>query len=168
MKFCSKCGIEKSSKDFCSHKTTKNKLSSWCKECRKKAEQSLPYKERRKEYNKNNREKILNYQKEYYKNHKEKLSQKEKERKLKKYYNISFKEKQERLKNQNNKCALCEENFDFIKKNSIHIDHCHKTNIVRGILCNNCNSGLGRFKDNIELLEKAILYLKKYRSVAQG
>lgn len=40
------------------------------------------------------------------------------------------------------------------------IDHCHNTQIVRGILCTKCNTGLGMFDDNIEKLQAAIKYLK--------
>lgn len=39
------------------------------------------------------------------------------------------------------------------------VDHCHSTNKVRGILCMNCNQGLGKFKDDPELLEFARIYL---------
>jgi len=42
------------------------------------------------------------------------------------------------------------------------IDHDHNTGLARDWLCDSCNTGLGRFKDNIELMEKAIAYLKKY------
>jgi hypothetical protein len=45
-------------------------------------------------------------------------------------------------------------------KRNHHIDHCHATGVLRGLLCHNCNLGIGHFKDNIELLEKAITYLR--------
>lgn len=43
----------------------------------------------------------------------------------------------------------------------LHVDHCHKTGKVRGLLCYNCNNGIGRLKDDVSVLEKAIIYLKK-------
>lgn len=45
--------------------------------------------------------------------------------------------------------------------NRLGIDHCHDTNIVRGILCNSCNLSLGWANDNIEVLEKMIDYLRR-------
>lgn len=51
------------------------------------------------------------------------------------------------------KCDLCGETRD------LNIDHCHNSGLVRGILCRSCNVGLGIFKDNKELLAKAIDYL---------
>lgn len=51
-------------------------------------------------------------------------------------------------------CEICNE------ETKLHTDHCHATGMVRGRLCNNCNNGLGRFKDNVALLEAAVKYLK--------
>lgn len=42
-----------------------------------------------------------------------------------------------------------------------HIDHCHKTGKVRGLLCNTCNKGLGLFKDSKVILREAIRYLEE-------
>lgn len=52
------------------------------------------------------------------------------------------------------KCAICNTTTD-----KLVVDHCHKTNKVRGVLCNSCNLGLGKFKDSVKLLEAATLYL---------
>ena len=60
------------------------------------------------------------------------------------------------------KCDICGVDGDGRWK-ILSIDHCHKTNQFRGMLCNNCNHGLGKFKDDIELLQKAMDYLIQYR-----
>lgn len=58
----------------------------------------------------------------------------------------------------NNSCQLCGTKRENLKRD-LSIDHCHKTGKIRGMLCSNCNHALGKFKDSIELLEKAIKYL---------
>jgi hypothetical protein len=72
-------------------------------------------------------------------------------------YGISETEYLDLLQIQNNSCAICSLPFDEIRT---CVDHSHKTGKVRGLLCDSCNKGLGMFKDNPELLKKAILYLK--------
>jgi hypothetical protein len=62
-------------------------------------------------------------------------------------------------KTKGKKCCLC--GSDKHNGRNWHIDHCHKTKKFRGILCNNCNIGLGQFKDSIMRLRKAISYLRK-------
>lgn len=59
-------------------------------------------------------------------------------------------------------CPICEKgSIPGVTANLVR-DHDHVTGKARDWLCDSCNTGLGRFKDNIELLEKAIDYLKKY------
>ncbi len=58
------------------------------------------------------------------------------------------------LEKQKHKCAICGDD----KK--LCIDHDHGTGKVRGLLCTDCNLSLGRFKDNIDILSKAITYLR--------
>lgn len=60
---------------------------------------------------------------------------------------------------QNSVCAICEVVFDTLEKGFV-IDHDHTSNKIRGLLCGNCNTGLGFFSDNPELLDLAILYLQ--------
>lgn len=62
------------------------------------------------------------------------------------------------ITNQNGKCLICKN--EFKDKNAPHLDHNHKTGLVRGMLCTRCNTGLGLFKDDIQNLENAIAYLK--------
>jgi len=63
-------------------------------------------------------------------------------------------------KEQNFGCAICGITEEETKK-SFCVDHDHKTGKVRGLLCNNCNHGLGLFKDNTLFLARAINYLKE-------
>ncbi len=80
---------------------------------------------------------------------------------MKDKYNISEDEYSEMLARQDGKCAVCGKKFDLEHKyaRSIHIDHSHKTGKFRGLLCSDCNLGLGRFKDDPKLLATAIAYL---------
>lgn len=57
---------------------------------------------------------------------------------------------------QNKLCKICKKELNLFK--ATHIDHCHKTNKIRGLLCTNCNVGLGHFKDSPDLLRQAALY----------
>ena len=54
-------------------------------------------------------------------------------------------------------CAIC------LEAPAEHVDHCHETGLVRGILCFNCNGGLGQFRDRVDILRKAIDYLERTR-----
>lgn len=66
---------------------------------------------------------------------------------------------------QNGCCAICGKP-EKAKRNgrivNLAIDHNHKTNKIRGLLCKKCNIGLGHFEDNIICLKKAIAYLKQH------
>jgi hypothetical protein len=63
------------------------------------------------------------------------------------------------LKNQNSRCKICGISEDELNR-VLYIDHDHKTNKVRGLLCTSCNNGIGQFKDSIELLKNAVNYLE--------
>ena len=80
---------------------------------------------------------------------------------LKRVYNITIEDYEAMLGKQGGVCAICggtetkssqQENFS--------VDHCHTTGVIRGLLCNNCNRGLGLLGDTIESLTKALEYLK--------
>lgn len=77
------------------------------------------------------------------------------EYRLKVRYGITTAEYWDLVAEQNGVCAIC----GNPNGKKLHVDHDHKTNKVRGLLCGNCNKGIGLFKDDITLLDKAIKYL---------
>lgn len=90
------------------------------------------------------------------------------DRKLRLRYNISSDKVTEMYKLQKGRCSICNSRGDvhelgFTKYPTFHIDHCHSTDKVRGLLCSECNMGLGKFRDDVERLKRAIKYLKKHR-----
>lgn len=74
-------------------------------------------------------------------------------------YGITTIEYELMLERQKGVCKICGEPPSGYKKR-LGVDHCHKTHKIRGLLCHDCNLGLGYFKDNPELLERAIKYLR--------
>lgn len=83
---------------------------------------------------------------------------------MKKSYGLELEDYEEMVKEHDGKCAICGGlGFELSpgQKLLLVIDHCHSSGIVRGLLCHNCNRGLGLFKDSIESLTKAIDYLKR-------
>jgi len=81
---------------------------------------------------------------------------KKRKRWLKSKYGISTDDYHKMFKSQKEKCKIC-----GIKTTEfLHVDHCHTTGKVRGLLCPMCNKGLGLFKDDKRSLRRAIKYLE--------
>ena len=76
---------------------------------------------------------------------------------LKRNYNITLEEYQEILTKQKNGCAICGK-MESLRE--MPVDHCHKTGVIRGVLCHWCNKGLGQFFDNPQILRKAADYIE--------
>lgn len=73
-------------------------------------------------------------------------------------YKISSSDFDAMVASQGGHCAMCE------ATERLHVDHCHSTGVVRGVLCVSCNRGLGYFKDDPEVLRRAIAYLERQRT----
>jgi hypothetical protein len=140
-KLCSYCCQIKLLDEFHNDKKDKTGKSSYCKECMK--QKNLLW------LNKN-KQKYLIYQQ---------------DNKFKTRYGISLIDYNNLLKKQNGVCAICNQKEMSTnckgKIRNLSIDHCHKTNKVRGLLCARCNQGLGLFQDNNIILKKATEYLEK-------
>lgn len=75
-------------------------------------------------------------------------------------YGITEQDYYRMIDDQDNKCLICGSGPGG-RWGQFDIDHCHDTGKVRGLLCHECNKGLGCFRDNKESLKKAIEYLEK-------
>lgn len=78
-----------------------------------------------------------------------------------KKYGISSETYNGLSESQNEKCKICGGDNSHIRR-SLAIDHNHDTGEIRGLLCNRCNTTLGHIKEDIQLLENMIAYIKEY------
>lgn len=85
------------------------------------------------------------------------------EQKLRLYYGLTVEQYDAMLKAQGGRCAICggTQGDADVRKAFLSVDHCHVTGRVRGLLCESCNFGLGKFRDDPELLATAIDYLRR-------
>ena len=83
-------------------------------------------------------------------------------------YRLSTPARDKILLQQNNKCKTCGTEIKFggpqMRDSSANVDHCHTTGKVRGILCNPCNTSLGKVRENITTLTNMIEYLWEHRN----
>jgi hypothetical protein len=66
------------------------------------------------------------------------------------------------VEEQEHSCAICGKDLTTLPKKQVHADHDHRTLKPRGVLCHHCNTGLGAFRDDAEVLKNAIKYLEKH------
>lgn len=87
---------------------------------------------------------------------------KRKHQRLMSAHGIALSDFQDMLAMQNGRCAICGYSDMSDPKFFPVVDHCHKTGVIRGILCSNCNQAIGKFKDNQNNLLSAIAYLSRH------
>jgi hypothetical protein len=158
---CQKCGTDVHGKRtvFCMRcraieKTGKTRISKEIQERNRKK-----YKQ---EYFQKNKEKI--YKKRNSKPKTEKNFNIVRNSILKSRYNITLEEVNNFYLVQKGCCMICNSPFFGKDKVRMVVDHNHKTNKFRSLLCHNCNVGLGNFKEDIELLKKVIKYLENEKA----
>ena len=81
-------------------------------------------------------------------------------------YNISLDEYNSMFIKQGGRCKICDKHQDSLSKR-LCVDHDHTTGKVRGLLCINCNSGIGKLGDDPVLVKKALDYLSNNYSINQ-
>lgn len=136
-KFCPRCKTTKPTSDFGRNVSKSDGLSSYCSKCVRE------YSARWKNKNRDQTRRTDKYC----------------QAKLK--YGLSKDQYDGLIQKQGSKCAICLCELDpFDGTTNTHIDHCHESGKVRGILCRACNVALGGFRDNIDALRRAISYLE--------
>lgn len=153
-KSCTKCKKKKPYSLFDKTKKSKDGYKWWCKGCCK--DYATQYATRpavenqkrqsRKKWYKNNRKKVYNINLKY---------------RLKKSYNLTIEEWQQMFEQQQGQCFICGKHQSELKQ-KLRVDHSHQTGIVRGLLCDKCNTGIGLLQEDKLILQNAIKYLGKY------
>lgn len=134
-----------------------DKRQAYQQEYRQKNKEKLSL--QRKEYYRRNREELLRQKQRYYEDNKYSLAKKNKAKYKQYAYGLTEAEYGAMWAGQRGLCAIC--NKKLKSGGSTHIDHCHDTGIVRGLLCRECNIGLGYFRDSPETLREAAKYVEK-------
>ena len=139
MKVCTWCKEERELSEFCKNKNSKDGLHHHCKTC-SRARDKARYQTEARRVSKRNSE-------------------------FKRYYGISEKEVSEMYQAQSGLCKICNTQMEVFsssedKRQTFCVDHNHDTGKVRGLLCSDCNRGIGFLKDNSEILRKAAEYLE--------
>lgn len=113
---------------------------------RKNADKRLAYQQA-------NRERLTQYNREWAKRNPERAAAHERKKK----YGLTAEQFEAMKAAQDGRCAICGEIPE-----ALEVDHCHASSKVRALLCGYCNRGLGQFRDNLAVLEQAVLYLKRH------
>lgn len=96
-------------------------------------------------------------------NHRSRMRADRRRKGLWEHYKLTLDEYQAMHDAQNGLCLICNKKTSGRgkKNNQLAVDHCHQTGHIRGLLCNKCNTAIGLFNDNIELLKNAQNYLQE-------
>jgi recombination endonuclease VII len=148
MKRCSTCKELKPIDQFSSNRTTKDGKSYTCKPCSVESVRA---------YHRRNPEKHREYNKDWARRNPER----KKDIALKVTKGVEFGTYDRMFEAQGGRCAICK-NPPGAQR--FHLDHCHDSGKVRGLLCSCCNTGIGQLKHDETILLNAISYLAESRS----
>lgn len=109
------------------------------------------------EWHKENRERLAPIRAARIKNNPERVAMIARNSALKAVYGITLDDYNKLFEKQGGQCAICSKT----QERTLHVDHCHSSGRVRGLLCQKCNMAIGLLHDSVDLLKKAVKYLNK-------
>jgi hypothetical protein len=167
LKRCPACATSKSLDAFNRQTGARDGRQTYCRDCSRA---------RNRQYEAANREKRAAYleatkaersarQKAYYADNKARVRERVRTYRLATQYGITPADYDVMLADQAGRCKICGSQEPGGPKAAFRfaVDHCHRSGVVRALLCFRCNTVLGQFDDSVELLQRAIDYLNKAR-----
>jgi hypothetical protein len=165
MKLCTSCDTQKSMTDFYRSASTIDGVQGKCKACASKYAreyyrrpgQATRQIERSKAYYRDIPDRRRFLTERWRKQNPERVAQISRRGMLRRKYGLDTDGYEALLEWSNGGCAICG------AKTPLAVDHDHATGALRGLLCRHCNTGLGQFRDRIDLLRIAIAYLEYFK-----
>jgi hypothetical protein len=106
--------------------------------------------ERNKAYNEFNKERMLNWGRKYW---------------LRKGYGLTLEQYNEMVARQDGKCLICQDKPHLVgnkRQKTLHVDHCHDSGKIRGLLCHQCNCAIGLLKDDPARIRALLAYVETH------
>lgn len=147
-KICQKCKCQKLVSAFNKNRSTEDGLQNRCRDCAKEYDRSPRVRKRKKEW----------YKEYYHSKRGEKARKRVAEKARLRNFGVTPDDYSQMFAEQDGRCKICGRHQSELER-ELHVDHNCETGQVRGLLCFNCNVGLGHLRHNVELLQNAISYL---------
>lgn len=170
MKTCPRCDVNKENEEFSTNPSRRDKLNCYCRPCAREYGRDIASRRRithpdyQPEYNKR-----------YYSENRDKVNAQNRKwaagsvgqrsnfiTRLRREYSLSVEDFAWLLHGQGFKCGGCMDPLDVTAKRGIHVDHCHDSGLVRGLLCAACNKSLGAMRDDETRLLGLAAYARKH------
>jgi len=152
-KLCKMCGQEKPKTDFLLEVARFDGVSPYCRACMKEKHDKWNAEHPKQRQGHITKWNTLNPERKEYHRRTGVLGR----------YGLTNADYEQMLLAQGGKCAICgSENVNYKGRHFLCVDHDHKTGKSRSLLCTTCNAGIGSFKDDPNLLQQALDYLRRH------
>lgn len=98
----------------------------------------------------------------YRKAHPERVARHQRAKDLRRKFGITVEQYEALSTQQSDRCLICDRLTSQTHRPLLDVDHCHECGVIRGLLCNPCNAGLGMFGDDPHRLMRALQYLQQH------